>query len=192
MVARRSNVWLPVGILAVLAAVSFWLKEVVDSAAVAGRSRMRHDPDLVVTGFSVHQLGADGHTRYTLASRRMVHYSDDDSSSFEGVALVAFEPGFPPLRVNADQGERRVNEERVVLTGRVHVVRSAPEPGEPPLVLNTRRLEVFPDRKLSVSPGPVELEHGADRLEADTMVFDNKLSIAQFTRAKATFPPPPK
>jgi lipopolysaccharide export system protein LptC len=186
---RSSNSWLPVGILTVLAATSFWLKEVVDGSAVGGRGRAQHRPDLIVAGFSVHQLGPDGRTRYTLSARNMMHYPDDDSSEFEGVSLAAYEPGLPPLQVMADQGTRQVNEERVLFTGRVRVVREAGRDGEPPMVMTTQRLEVFPDRKLSVAPGPVVLEHGADRLEADTMTFDNKLSIAEFTRAKASFPP---
>ena len=188
MVNRRSNAWLPVGILTVLAATSFWLKEVVDGSAMGGRSRLRHDPDIIVSNFSVHQMDAEGHTRYTLSAHRMMHYADDDSSAFENVALTAFEAGNPPLQVNADRGERRLNEERVLFTGSVHVVRDSGSPDDPPLVMNTARLEVFPDRHLSVSPGPVVVEHGADRLEADTMQFDNKLSIAQFTRAKSSFP----
>jgi lipopolysaccharide export system protein LptC len=191
MVNRRSNVWLPLGMLTVLAATSFWLQEVVDSSQMAGRSRLRHDPDLIVSGFALHQLDSDGHTRYTLAARRMTHFADDDSSNFDAVSLVAFEPGVPPLNVVADQGERRVRDERVLLTGHVRVERAAVDPKEPPLVLNTAVLEVYPERKLSVAPGPVVVEHGADRLEADTMVFDHKLSVAKFTRAKASFPPQP-
>ena len=188
---RVSTSWLPIGILAILAAISFWLKEVVDNAAVGGRGRLRHHPDLIVGGFSVHQLGIDGHTRYTLSARTMSHFPDDDSSEFEGVNLAAFEPGLPTLRVSADQGQRLLNQERVIFTGHVLVVRQASTAGEAPLVMHTQVLEVWPDRKLSIAREPVLLEHGADRLQADNMVFDNKLSIAEFTRAKATFPPPP-
>lgn len=187
---RLSTPWLPIGILAILAAMSFWLKEVVDNAAIAGRGRVLHHPDLIVAGFSVHQLGVDGHTRYTLAARTMTHFPDDDSSQFEGVRLAAFEPGLPALQVKADQGLRRINQERVFFTGNVEVVRQPGKPDDFPLVMHTHSLEVYPDRKLSVAREPVELEHGADRLWADNMVFDNKLSIAEFSRAKAIFPPP--
>jgi lipopolysaccharide export system protein LptC len=187
---RVSNSWLPVGILAILAATSWWLKEVVDNAGNGGRSRLTHHPDLIVSGFRVHQLGLDGRTRYTLSALNMTHFPDDGSSEFEGVSLAAFEPGQPSLAVSADRGRREVNQERVEFVGRVEVVRQASEAGDPPLVMHTRVLEVYPDRKLSVAREPVTLEHGADRLEADTMVFDNKLSIAEFTRAKVRFPPP--
>ncbi len=187
---RVSTSWLPIGILAILAAISFWLKEVVDNSGGSARGRPQHHPDLIVGSFSVHQLGIDGHTRYTLSARTMTHFPDDDSSEFEGVRLAAFEPGLPTLQVTADQGRRLLNQERVIFTGNVHVVRQASVAGEPPLEMHTRVLEVYPDRKLSVAREPVLLEHGADRLQADTMVFDNKLSIAEFTRAKATFPPP--
>lgn len=189
---RVSTSWLPIGILAVLAAVTFWLKEVVDDAAPVTRAGVQHHPDLIVASFSAHQLGPDGHTRYTLEAKTMTHYPDDDASDFDGVHLTAYEPGQPALQVSADQGARRVDQERVTFTGNVEVRRQGVQPDDPPLVMHTRVLDVYPDRKLGVANEPVHLEHGADRLEADNMTFDNKLSIAEFTRAKATLPPTPR
>lgn len=183
---RASNSWLPVGILAILAAVSLWLKEVVDSSATAGRGRAQHHPDLIVGGFAVHQLGSDGHTRYTLSARSMTHFPDDDSSEFETVSLASFEDGAAALQVSADHGKRLVDQERVLLTGNVVVVRQIRHSNEKPLVMHTSSLDVYPDRKLSVAREPVRLDYGSDRLEAANMVFDNKLSIAEFTRVKAT------
>lgn len=189
---RRSNAWLPVGILAILAITSLWLKEVVDSAAGSGRGRVRHDPDLIVDGFSIHQLDATGRTRYTLKAQVMSHFPDDDSAVFDKVSMMAFEPGQPPLKVAADEGERLVRQDLVKLRGHVRVDRLDSDPAQPPLVLLTNYLEVYLDRERGWAPGPVVLTHGLDRLEADTMTFDFKLSTAQFTRARTLFPPRPR
>jgi lipopolysaccharide export system protein LptC len=188
-VRRASNSWLPAGILLILAGTSFWLKEVVDNSAISGRGKLLHRPDLIVSKFSVHQLGIDGNTRYTLSANTMTHFADDDSSDFDKVHLASFQPGAPAMEVQSDFGRRLVNDERVYFTGHVVVTRQADKPDELPIVMHTRVLEVYPDRKLSVAREPVEMEHGADRLEADTMVFDNKLSIAEFKRAKVTLFP---
>ena len=184
---RRSTAWLPRGILPVLAATSFWLNGVVEGSGVPGRTRSHHDADLIVTGFSVHQLDPAGHTRYTLAARQMLHFSDDDATSYEGVALTAFEPGLPPLNINAEHAVRAARQDQVVFTGSVRAERAAASPGEPPMVLTTSRLEVYPERRQGQAPSSLVVTHGADRLEADTMSFDFKLSTVRFTRAKASF-----
>ncbi len=189
---RRSNAWLPIGILAVLAATSFWLKSVVENTGGAGRDHGRHDPDLIVAGFSVHQLDTKGRPRYTLSARRMLHFPDDDGSSYEGVGLTAFAEGQPPIHVVADAAERAARDDRVVLTGKVRAEQAAATTGGTPLTLTTDRLDVYPDARQAVAPGPVVLTQGADRLEADTMSFDLKLSTVRFTRAKVSLPPAPR
>ncbi len=184
---RRSNAWLPLGILLVLAATSFWLDSVVESSGTPGRSRLQHDPDLMVKGFSVHQLDPGGRTRYTLSAQTMQHFADDDSSTYEGVTLAAFEPGQPDFHIRADHAVRAAREDQVTFTGGVRAERDGAGRDDPPMVLTTSLLEVYPDRRQGLAPQPLIVTHGADRLEADTMSFDYKLSTVRFTRAKASF-----
>lgn len=184
---RRSNAWLPLGILVVLVATSAWLQEVVDGSAGGPHLHRQASADLIVAGFSLHQLDATGKPRYTLSAQRMEHYPDE-SAAFEQMQLTAFEPGEAPLHLSARHARRQGREDQVVLWDAVQGERAA-GPGTPPLLLTTARLEVQPERRQGVAPGPVLLMQGQDRLEADTMSFDLKLSTVRFTRAKASFQP---
>jgi lipopolysaccharide export system protein LptC len=184
---RASNSWLPIGILLVLAATSFWLKGVVDGSQRSGVSLARHDPDLIVYSFLAHQLGIKGQLRQTLGAKRMLHYPDDDSSVYEDVELKSFEEGQSPLIVRANHGERLPDSEKVIFTGHATLTKLGLTSNEPPFTLRSERIEIFPDQKLGSSPVPVTIDHGADHLEADTMTFDENLSVSKFSRARVFF-----
>jgi LPS export ABC transporter protein LptC len=184
---RVSNSWLPIGILLLLTATSFWLKGVVDGSQRSGITLARHDPDLVVYSFLAHQLGSNGQLRQTLGAKRMQHYPDDDSSVYEDVELKFFDQGQPPLTVHADQGERLPDSEIVIFTGHAVLTRLGMTQDDPPYVLKSERLEVFPNQKQGNSPGPVTIDHGADHLEADNMTFDENISLSEFSRARVLF-----
>jgi lipopolysaccharide export system protein LptC len=184
---RVSNSWLPMGILLTLAATSFWLKGVVDGSQRSGITLARHDPDLIVYSFLAHQLGTNGELRQTLGAKRMQHYPDDDSSVYEDVELKSFEQGQPPLIIHADQGERLPDSEMVIFTGHAVLTRLGVGPNDPPYILKSERLEVFPNQKQGNSPVPVTIDHGADHLEADSMTFDENISTSEFSRARVLF-----
>lgn len=153
---RISNSWLPTGILILLAAMSFWLKGVVDSAQQSGILVARHDPDLIVYSFLAHQLGTKGQLRQTLGAKRMQHYPDDDSSIYEDVELKSFDEGQPPLSIHADQGERLPDSEMVIFTGHAVLTRLGLTREDPPYILKSERLEVFPNQKQGNSPAPLQ------------------------------------
>lgn len=186
---RTSNSWLPIGILVVLTATSFWLKGVVESTQHGSKNALRHDPDLIVYSFLAHQLGTNGKLRQTLGANKMLHYADDDSSVYENVVLSSFDEGQPPMNIRADQGERFKDSEEVLFTGHVVLTRQGSKPDDPPSILKTDRLQIFPNSKKGLTPGPVTIDHGPDHLEADNMTFDYTISKSEFNRAHVFFAP---
>ena len=184
---RISNSWLPIGILLALTATSFWLKGVVDGSQQPGITLARHDPDLIVYSFLAHQLGTNGQLCETLGAKRMLHYPDDDSSTYEDVELKSFDDGQAPMSIRAEHGERLPNSELVTFSGHAVLTRFGLTSEDPSYILKTDVIEIFPNQKQGRAPGPVIIEHGLDHLEADNMTFDENISKSEFLRARVHF-----
>ena len=79
----RVALWFPLGIMALLAALSYWLDRSVQPTTPKRDGSTRHDPDYTVESFSATRLSPDGTPQYVLAAAKMAHYPDDDSTHLE-------------------------------------------------------------------------------------------------------------
>ena len=183
--------WAPVAVVLLLAMVTAWLWRVVESNPLPEGRRLRHDPDLVMERFAARQLGDRGQIRYTLNASKMVHYPDDDTSHFDDVVFTSLEPDAPAITVRSERAVRSGREDEVVFTGNVIVTRE-PTQDQPLTVVNTSILKVYPQRGIGISDQPVVIHYGKNILTALSMIANNKTRIAEFTRAKVTYLPPPR
>ncbi len=183
--------WAPVAVVLLLAMVTAWLWRVVESNPLPEGRRLRHDPDLVMERFAARQLGDRGQIRYTLNASKMVHYPDDDTSHFDDVVFTSLEPDAPAITVRSERAVRSGKEDEVVFTGNVVVTRE-PTQDQPLTVVNTSILKVYPQRGIGISDQPVVIHYGKNILTALSMIANNKTRIAEFTRAKVTYLPPPR
>lgn len=69
---------LPLALLVLLAATTFWLNQVVQPPATVEDSGSHRDPDYVLEGLSVIRMDDHGVARYTLFAKKMLHYPNDD------------------------------------------------------------------------------------------------------------------
>jgi lipopolysaccharide export system protein LptC len=188
-VTSNLEAWAPVAVVLLLAMVTAWLWQVVESNIIPGERALSHDPDLIMNRFSARQLGDDGQVRYTLSARKMVHYPDDDTSHFDDVVFTSYEPDTPAVTVRSEQAVRSGKVDEVVFTGNVVVSRD-PFRDEPAAVLRTTWLKVLPQRGIGETDRPVTVNYGKNTLTAAGMVLNNKTKIAEFTRAKVIYLPP--
>ncbi|MGE0356788.1 MAG: LPS export ABC transporter periplasmic protein LptC [Burkholderiales bacterium] len=184
----RPSSWLPLGILAVLVALTVWLDQLVQPPGSRGDAKMRHDPDLIVQNFSARKFGEDGRTLYTLAARKMVHYPDDDSALLERLDFEAYEPRQPRVTIASDGGRLLEGGDKVWFEGNVVIEREADERHEASR-LTTERLLVLPDTGIARSPGPVLLENPQARVEATGLEMNNQTRILRLDRVRATYKP---
>ena len=71
---------LPLALLVMLAAATFWLNKVVQPPTTVEDSGSRRDPDYILEGLSITRMDHDGMARYTLFAKKLLHYPGNDST----------------------------------------------------------------------------------------------------------------
>jgi lipopolysaccharide export system protein LptC len=101
----RLVAWSPLVLIALLAALTFWLDRKVQPAAGLPDGNSRHDPDFMIEGFSAVKMNPDGTRRYALSARRLMHYPDDNSTQLDTPRLVYFDYERAPVTVRSDTAD---------------------------------------------------------------------------------------
>ncbi len=184
----RPSSWLPLGVLAMLVALTWWLDQLVQPEGARAKAAGRHDPDLIVENFRARKYGEDGRTLYTLAARKMVHYPDDDSAVLDRIGFEAFEPRQPRVTVSSDRGRLLEGGDKVWFEGNVVLVREADGKYEASR-LTTDRLLVLPDTGVARTSSPVLLENPSARVEASGLELNNQERTLRLDRVRATYRP---
>ncbi|MCG6875860.1 MAG: LPS export ABC transporter periplasmic protein LptC [Betaproteobacteria bacterium] len=169
---RTSSIF-PVALIAMLAALTFWLERLVQGPDGPPVPRDPGTPDFVIDNLKGTKMNPDGHAEYTLAATRMVHFPASDTTEVEQPRLVQWRADAPPVRVSAVRGTVSGDGKELHLQGDVVIVRDK-APGRGELRVETNYLEVIPDAEIARTPEHVVITQDGSRLEGVGMVFDNK------------------
>jgi lipopolysaccharide export system protein LptC len=183
----RASSWLPLAILAMLAALTGWLSMLVQAPPEAPR-RTRQDADAVIERFAARALDEEGRVRYRVAAARAHHYPDEDSSQLESVRLDAYRPGEPDLMATANKGEMLQGTTRVTLRDDVVVV-SAEVPGRERLTLRTAVLTALPGEGKLTTRSRVDAESPSMRATAEGMDYDHASRLLKLYRVNFSYLP---
>jgi len=145
---QRLTAWFPVAMLALLAAVTFWLDREVQPPESTGNSKARHDPDYIVENFSAPRVGPDGRPQHKLHAKRMAHYPDDDTTHLDAPRLVSFRGKAEAVTVTAKTALLSSNGENAYLNDDVRLVRAARDKNSE-LVVETTWLHVMPEAHIA-------------------------------------------
>ncbi|MDR2188852.1 MAG: LPS export ABC transporter periplasmic protein LptC [Azonexus sp.] len=165
----------PIILAALLAALSFWLQNVVDVAEPKRDGNLRHDPDAIAENFIVRRFDAEGRVKYRLTSPWLEHYPDDDSSELRSPTLVNFRPDGPPLTLSAQNARVSAEGETVFLWDDVNAVRAA-DADRPELRFRSPYLTAQPDLGTAFTNSPVEITQGQSWLKGIGARIDTHLS----------------
>jgi lipopolysaccharide export system protein LptC len=197
--ARRRTIdrlvgWLPILLLAGLAALTWWLDAQVQDAGPPRNGNQRHDPDLFAQGVRGVELDADGRAMQTLAAAKVRHFPDDGTVEFDDPRFVLTQPGRPTFTVNADHARVTGDRERATFEGNVKAIREADPGGEGtagPITLATEYLEVVPKRNLASTDRPVTVTEPRGIIRGTGLDLDNEAKTARFrSELQGTFTPP--
>lgn len=187
---------LPLALLVLLAAATFWLNQVVQPPATVEDSGSRRDPDYMLEGLSVTRTDHDGVARYRLFAKKMLHYPSNDSTP--PVSLVSpVSPASPvvapiptavqpktnpeklPVQIKADQVELYGSNDEVYLSGNVTLLRDVNKGSSKKITMVTSSLHVAPDDDIARTDKPVTITEGNTTINAVGMELDNRANVTR-------------
>jgi lipopolysaccharide export system protein LptC len=136
----------PLGLMLVLAALTFYLDRAVNEDDSHPAMR-RHDPDYLVMNFTTTTYNGAGAAESALSAERMEHYPDDDTTELTAPRVVQTRPAAPKITVRADRGKLSRDGEDIYLYDNVVLEREAGA-GQTAARLETEYLQVVRDRSL--------------------------------------------
>lgn len=167
----------PITLMVLMVGLSFWLQHASAPKDNFSDSLMRHDPDYIVENLTVRRFGATGELQSMLASKKMVHYPDDETSLMTE-PTVSFFKGARPTSLTAEQGLIAPDAREIVLVGNVRGVRAATAT-DPAIVFTSSHLTVFPDDEVMRTTAAVTITQGASVVRGVGMEADNKSRVYQ-------------
>jgi lipopolysaccharide export system protein LptC len=185
--------WMPILLLAALAALTWWLDAQVQDGGARRDGNARHDPDLFAQGVRGVELDETGRAMQTLAAARARHYPDDDTVEFDDPRFLLAQPGRPAFSVKADKARVAGNRERAFFEGNVQATREAENgaDGAGAIALATDYLEVIPKQNRAVTDRPVTITEPRGIIRATGLVLDNEAKTATLrSEVRGTFSPP--
>jgi lipopolysaccharide export system protein LptC len=169
-VIARGSLWLPLTILGLLAALSFWIERSVQVSENGGQAT-HSDPEGIMENFDALRTDPAGQPQYRLSAKKLKHYSGSKLTELEAPRFVQLDPEAGEVSAAAREATVSANGEEVELRGDVVVERAA-RPAQSVMTLRTAKLLVFPERDLLRAPGTVDIQDGIQTLRAGAMEYD--------------------
>jgi lipopolysaccharide export system protein LptC len=168
---ERFASWFAIALTAFVLATSWWYAQNLrHEGRAAGVPTGEVDSDaqsIVLTGFD-----EEGRARYRLFAAAMTHYGASDDLDLVRPRVVSLRPDQPRVEAMAETAHATNNAEIIDLRGNVVLVRDAGA-GRPGLRLETENLRAIPDADRYSTADEVRVQHGAVRVVARGMEFDN-------------------
>lgn len=175
----RGSLWLPLAILLLLAALSFWIERSVQVTA-NGSLAAKTDPEGIMENFDALRTDPEGKPHYRLSAKRLRHYSGSKLTELESPRFVQLDAETGEVSAAARQATVSSDGNEVDLRDGVVVERAA-RPGQSAMVLRTAQLLVYPERDLLRAPGAVDIRDDILVLRAGTMEYDARQRVIKLT-----------
>jgi len=158
---RWLSAWLPLLIMATLAAGSWWLvKNTPLLGGPATTAPLRHDPDYTMRNFELNRMGADGRLRLRVEGEALRHYPDTDTLEIDAARVRAFGPDGRLMLATAKRAVSNGDGSQMQLIGDV-LVRSfdatTPESGAPRMTVSGDFLQAESQAQVLRSHLPVHV-----------------------------------
>lgn len=172
----KLTAWFPLLLLAVLAALTFWLDRTVQTQAGAHSGSARHDPDYIIDRLSAMRMAPDGNIKYTLAAEKMTHYPDDDSTHLQMPKFVSMASPKAPLSITSREALVSKDGDNVFFKDNVRVIRDA-HADKSELVMETSYLHLIPDQNIAKTDRPVTITDANTIVKSIGLEFNNETRI---------------
>ena len=170
----RASSLFPLLMLLLLAALTFWLNQVVQRDNPRGPQR--HDPDYWVERFELRRFDPAGKLQHTVVADKLLHFPDDDTTLVNGPHVTFHQAA--PTEIGAKLALIGADGKEIDLLDQVRVLRHAASGDAPPTQLDTRSLKLFPDEERGLSRDPVTITQGRSIIRGTGLEIDNKTGIS--------------
>lgn len=179
------------GLLAVLAALTYYLAELADEfRASLGPRAVRHEADYFVERFALTRLGRDGEPLYRMSAERLTHFADDDSSEFDAPVMNSLDPARAPVTLSARRGTAGPRGRETELHGSVVLTREAFQ-GAAPLRVESEFMRLLLDEDIARTDREVRVTSGPSSLTGVGMEFNNATRVLTLhSRVRGHWLPP--
>ncbi|MBT9589646.1 MAG: LPS export ABC transporter periplasmic protein LptC [Thiobacillus sp.] len=175
----RGSLWLPLLVLLLLAALSFWIERSVQTLP-NGNTTGETDPEGIMENFDALRTDQTGRPQYRLSAKKLKHYSGSKRTELESPHFVLLDPNTSAVSAVSQLATVSSDGNEVDLRGDVKILRAAGA-GQSALTMQTARLIVFPERKLLRSPGPVDIQDATLNLRAGAMEYNAVQRLIKLT-----------
>ena len=174
----RLSLYLPIGLMGLLALGTYWLVQNSPGVAVPVTERpVRHEPDYFMNNFSVTSLVESGRLKSEVFGTAARHFPDSDTLEIDRIRMRSFDEQGRLTTATADRAVTNNDASVVELFGNARLVREASQDksGKPVARIEFRGeyLHTNTETERIKSNKPVELRRGNDVFVADSMEFDN-------------------
>jgi lipopolysaccharide export system protein LptC len=172
MLRGASTRMFPLALMLALALLTFWLDRAVREERQPPAER-RHEPDFIISNFTVTNYDRDGRVASTLTAQKMIHFPDDDSTVLDFPHVVQTKPDEPRMTLTADRGTLSQDAADVFLYDNVVLVREARNT-TPEQRLTTTFLHLVRGRSLVRTDREVRIYQEDKELTGRGMEYDNE------------------
>jgi lipopolysaccharide export system protein LptC len=177
---------LPLGLMFLLAAITFLLQYAVQGNGTVDARPARHEPDAVIENFRVDSLGKNGKPESTFSAPKMFHFPDDDSAEVIYPRMVHLAEDGGHVTATANRGVFTKEGQEGFFYGNVVLVREAtPERGE--MRAQTEFLHVLNDKRVVRTDQPVVITEGSSILSGVGMeMHQDTRELKLFSQVRGT------
>jgi len=169
----RARHWLPLLPLLGMLGITYWLNQKMQPEPLKPDNKKQHFPDAIIENFSATQMSLQGLPRYILVAKKMLHFSDNDSTELEAPHFTTLSPQHPTINIYAQHGIVSSKGNEIFLDKDVRVVR-APQNEQSELELFTEYLHILPDKDLAETDRTVAIVDTKTTTHAIGLEMDNK------------------
>lgn len=193
----RLSLYLPVGLMGLLALGTYWLVQNTPSARPAPvQGPVRHEADYFMKNFSVKTFFANGKLKSEVFGSAARHYPDTDTLEIDQVRTRSMDALGRLTTARAERALTNGDASEVQLYGQARIVREAlsGQAGAAGQRFEFRGefLHAFMNTERVMSDQPVEMRRGLDVFSADAMEFDNlQQTMTMQGRVRGTLMPAP-
>lgn len=180
---RRSweslSLYLPVLLMALLAAGSWWLVRNAPSAPRAQEERpVTHEADYTMVQFIVKDFDAQGRMQSEILGDRGDHFPDTDTLEVVNIDMRGYSPEGIKTTATAKKGISNSDASEVQLWGNARVERE-PQAPKPRMLFEGEFLHAWTKEERVRSHLPVVLTQGKDRFTGDSLDYDNVSRVVE-------------